>query len=131
MVNSIDRSTTYLFIWSVNEGKSPCPDVFFPSLNPSDSSSVAVTKAAKLSSIASTKALSSMPKFYVDKVQQTRINYVSKRAKFNVVFEYGGNRNVGACVLSFLAQAFALFEISCNSLVKYYSIGNMKSLVYV
>ena len=68
---------------------------------------------------------------YVDKVQQTGINYISKRAKFIVGFESGGNRQVGACVVSFLAQAFALFEISCNRLVKYYAIGNMTSLVYV
>ena len=59
------------------------------------------------------------------------MNYISKRAKFIVVFESGGNRQVRACVVSFLAQAFALFKISCNSLVKYYAIGNMKSLVYV
>ena len=52
----------YLIVYLERKrGRIAFPDVFSPPLNPSDSSYVAVTKAAKLSSIASTKALSSMP----------------------------------------------------------------------
>ena len=52
----------YLIVYLERKrGRIAFPDVFSPPLNPSDSSYVAVTKAANLSSIASTKALSSMP----------------------------------------------------------------------
>ena len=52
----------YLIVYLERKrGRIAFPDVFSPPLNPSDSSYVAVTKAAKLGSIAGTKALSSMP----------------------------------------------------------------------
>ena len=52
----------YLIVYLERKrGRIAFPDVFSPPLNPSDSSYVAVTKATNLSSIASTKALSSMP----------------------------------------------------------------------
>ena len=61
-VKWLTRSVDYLIVYLERKrGKIALPWCISPPLNPSDSSSVAVTKAAKLGSIASTKALSSMP----------------------------------------------------------------------